>query len=1231
MSKGISRKLRDNKALKPEFISIDERSMQDLISFTLNYAKKINYFDENNRLVGNWESFFLKDSVFIIAIISGTDIGQFKKVNDEIWYEFSGVEGLDGVSVMLKNTYHLASIVFNWRDLIYRSQLDGNLASEMENLKNEVEESLKNVHNNLAQIKRDAKGIKYLMDFNKDLLKQFRFQPSDLESSSKSEFIEIDGNLSLELLKDEFNSMYGKIIYFKEIVSRRFDEEIEGTDKHLPHIGLLLTFFKLFQFTQEQINSMTKRHLDYYYKDLLNQEPRKIDKSHFAMLALYLKQDVDRLVIDKGEGFDFNIEGVEDGIFYTSGTTQINRAIISDIKSIYKSEEVPFHSKSDLNSFRVNLLYEEDVLQRIQNNLELPVKNYEELPVLFGTENRTHSNLGFIVSSPALILEEGIQEITLEFKLVKSLFTGGNETAFDKLFNKELDFYKKKNPEIGVKELKEKESDLKENIVFKFFRKAFNISITTSNGWKDISYSQTRVNASILSIRIPLKSTADQLISFDTSLHEGEFETECPCIKIFLNNTATHHPYIFLKDLTIEYVRIVAEVSEVHNLNLSNSNGELDNTIPFTPFGSIPLKGSYLRIQNPKIFQESLYALEFSINWNGLPQIRGGFKKYYEAFENGIHNGIFKAVISEERSINKNEVVGFNLFDGDVNGYLNNRKHIPVPLETFDFKNKIVQFGGVVVKNKKSVYVTLMEPDIAFGHGVFSQIYAKAAMKSSRYYKKNIPLPNQPFTPVIDKFIVNYKNVLKENVLRKQDEDSNSIKLIHLYPFGNAVVFPGSINSKCHLFPQIDKKGNLFIGLEKAFPEDIVSIGFELIPAVYFHSVVNVPIISWKYLHNNVWEDLTGSVIEDETKGLIKSGIIKIVIPSSIQYNNTRLSSGKFWIKAEYDGDEELNSRVINIFTQAILVSSQVSLSRSIVSEKLPQKGSHIKPIKNKEIEKVVGPIHMVFDENTQKDTSFYSRVSEQLRHKKRGITNWDMERMILDQFHEIEKVRVYGRNKYPHELVKGSTTQIVVIPKNHSVNQTLTQGNKLDICTLNEIKKYLFQFVSPYVKIEVSNPVYELLKVRCRIEFRDFQRSNYLKIKLNNELISYLSPDIDSLFVDKGFEESYTKTEIFNFIAGRPYVSSVLEFSVIQLVGVIGKHKIINTKASNNERDRGIIETLRTISPYAILTSVKKHHIEIFDPVSIDKSIIGGIGDVAIGSDFIIIDQKGNYIKDEL
>ena len=1177
MNKGTSQELRKNKALDTAYIKIDERSMLDMVRFTLDFSEYIIFNSSDNKTTANWQMLLLQDSAFIMAMIASTDLNKLQISSENTSSQAKNPGEKD---ILNELTNSITTTIENWSELLKHTNDQKTLFTEI------------------------GQAIDSIRSFNQN------FQ--DIQSS-----------------REAYQNAYGNIVFIKEKATKKFEQEIFNSS-HNPHIGLFLAFLKLYKNVQNDINLLTQKHLDFYYLDLLQQKKKEQEK-HTALIAIQLQKGTDELLINEGEIVDLIFEGKKQLRFEATATSKINRAEITEVRTLYQSDYYPFNNKFEEADFSINILYEEDILKEKNKPANTNEIKLVEFPATLGEEQTHHtpsfrnislSNIGIVVSSPALILEKGKQEIQLIFKITTDSYKSA-EKMFDGLANQEiLEVQDKKRK---AKLIAEKEN-LKRRIVSKFFAEAFQLSVTNSSGWETVEHVVIKIDhvEKTLTCSFELNGQTDKLVLFDPAIHEGDFKSDWPCVKLILNNEAQYHPYKFIKGLVIEHIEIKASVSEATNLTFSNSLGNLDNSIPFTPFGPTPIVGSYLRIQSPVILQKNLTELKFHICWIGLPQLTNGFAEYYSEYPDEINNKVFKAVITRSRNnINttgKNPNQPIELFKTKEK-HLENETEITVNLQLLDFNNQTNGSVNASGDDNNSIFIVLTEPKMAFGHQLFTEIYADAAIKSSKFRKSHIPLPKQPYTPVMEHLVANYTNMAKEIMLRKQDDKGSDIKLIHLYPFGHIQVFPGPIKSESFLFPQIEYKGNLLLGLENINANDIVCIGFELVPAVYIHTIIKPPVIEWEYLSNNEWVQLEELRLEDSTKDLIKSGIVKIKLPKEIQFDNTRLPSGKFWIRAAYKGKEDINSRIKNVFLQAVSLSSNELISDTFINL---QEGLKIQKINiegKKGIDKITGPFALEINTMAENENSFYNSIGDQLRHKNQAVSNWDVERIILDKFKQVEKVRVYGRSNHPKELVKGSHLQIVLIPRNSISEGSRIRSTNIDYETLNEVKDYISQFVSPFVKIEVSNPVYEQIKIRCKVKFYDLQKGGYFRNELNNELISYLSPDIENSFIEKGFDESISKTAILNFIESRPYVDFVTEFSVLQLVEVQKSYKIIDTAKITK------IEDLRTISPYAILTSAPEHQIEILLKDKSLNSKISGLGDLSIESDFVISDSDGNYI----
>ena len=148
-----------------------------------------------------------------------------------------------------------------------------------------------------------------------------------------------------------------------------------------------------------------------------------------------------------------------------------------------------------------------------------------------------------------------------------------------------------------------------------------------------------------------------------------------------------------------------------------------------------------------------------------------------------------------------------------------------------------------------------------------------------------------------------------------------------------------------------------------------------------------------------------------------------------------------------------------------------------------------------------------------ERATHFYTRISEHLRHKGRAITIFDYERLVLEKFPEIYKVRCINHGQVDdkgqlHELVPGAVT-LVVIP---DLSQRPTTNNlepKVNINLLQKVEKYLSQLSSPWVEIRVVNPVYEQIRVEFQVQFKESYQPNfgYYSRELERAIIGFLAP----------------------------------------------------------------------------------------------------------------------------
>ena len=1185
MNNGVNRTTRENEALNPSFIAIDERSVEDKMLFSLAFAKDISYYNFNNAKEGNWEAFFERDPAFAIIKLIDTDVSGFKsKIQHIIQTEFDDDVAKNKLAHQI---LQMKQTVEKWEDSLKKSAYSGVLINEIITLQESLFQHILPIISSIDKYIPQSHEEHTLKLWTSSLLLKRGGKDRRLAQGRTNE-----GKETKEALINTSDQMYGKLIFLQERATKELKDALYKNNTHLPHIGMLFTFFELSKHFQKDMQELTKRHLEHYFQKHLKQENRG-EVIVKALVKLDLVKASENLVIQKNEKFRLSWGSGNEYECLTTSVNHISAAEVCDIKTLYNGEEVLI-GKSKTEIFDIPTIPYQS--ERIQD--QLVEDTLADAPLTFGDRNNKMSDLGFVVSSPALILEPGNQEITVSFRINAPEYETNDDAKSRKAFS----------------------------VCFKeYFKKVFDIYITDIEGWKKINIVRIRLIDNILHFSISIDSKKYHLTTFDALIHEGTYTSEWPCLKIVLNNYNQIHPYRFFKDVTVEDITIKASVSGVHKNILSNVTGEVDSTIPFSPFGSLPAVGSFLRIENPLVLQRYLNKLDIDIFWSGLPlEIYNGLKPHYSRYPGAIKSSSFKAVLTQDRTnvhkYDPNKKQRVQLFQEEY-GYLNRESKISVDVKEFPFVNRIFS-DSETTKVNNPLYLVLSEPAIAFGHQIFPEIYAENALLASRYKRRKIELPKAPYTPIMEKLVLNYENIAKENLRRKQDITNTDLAFIHLYPFGHVDVFPGSIRTATYLLPQINYKGNLFIGLKNINPLETLNIGFDLIAATYVHTAIKKPDLEWQYLVYNEWKSLGDHLLEDGTKGLTTSGVVKFRIPEIVQYTNSRLPQGQFWIRASYNDPEDINSRVRRIFAQAVEIKGVLEGYDPTQQIKSKINVEIINTVVAKNINRISEPFDFVMENNTQTTKTFNTAVSEQLRHKNRAVTNWDFERLVLDKFSTIDNVRVYGRSNHPKELLIGNHIQIVLIPKVAQGDANGLTGVTVDRATLVAVKKYVASFLSPHVQVDVSNALYERIKVRCRVKFNTPENSGYLRDILNEELVNFLSPFMDSPLVVKGFDKAISKTEILIFIESREYVELVSDFTVLQLVEVEGKHRIIDTNRPSAQDKE--IEDLVPITPYVILSSVAQHHIEIIkEDGTLDHSVIDGLDYVALGTDYILIENN--------
>src|SRR3989338_1124972 len=107
-----------------------------------------------------------------------------------------------------------------------------------------------------------------------------------------------------------------------------------------PHLALFVTFLKLLGTVQQQMNGMSKRHLDYFYRQVLGLAERK-PVPDVVNVIINLADDVQDYELKKGTLLSAGRDSMGQELIYSiDEDTMINRSQVEEIRNVYTDQKV---------------------------------------------------------------------------------------------------------------------------------------------------------------------------------------------------------------------------------------------------------------------------------------------------------------------------------------------------------------------------------------------------------------------------------------------------------------------------------------------------------------------------------------------------------------------------------------------------------------------------------------------------------------------------------------------------------------------------------------------------------------------------------------------------------------------------------------------------------------------------------------------------------------------------
>jgi hypothetical protein len=667
--------------------------------------------------------------------------------------------------------------------------------------------------------------------------------------------------------------------------------------------------------------------------------------------------------------------------------------------------------------------------------------------------------------------------------------------------------------------------------------------------------------------------------------------------------------YQALRGLWLMRARLAVSVTGLSGLHIRNDQGTLDPKKPFEPFGTSPAVGSRFYLGHPELVGKKLDSVGFNITWMGVP---ANLATQYQNYAGNLGNASFKARVSLfDKGVLRDFSPPLGLFNAADATKLAAATLAPPadqgnPADAVADADDVAQWSRYLLWEltptdfQHSVYPNVaLQQSLALA-GAMANKAAGATVNTAGYQV------NPPYTPKIKSLTADYA-ASAEVALDAGAAGTVPARAYHVHPFGYAELKADGARSGAAFLPRYDLEGELYIGLSNVGAPQRVSLLFQMAEG---SANPDLPpqAVQWSYLSGNAWLTLQdGSLISDGTRGLINSGIVELALKPA--QPNTLLPGDLYWIRAAIARYSDSVCDMVALHPNAVLaVFSDQGNAPDHLSTPLPAERitGPVTPVPG--LTRVLQPYSSFGGKMAEQDSSFYVRVSERLRHKQRALTAWDYERLVLEKFPDLYKVKCLRADPLAHPHDPG-LIELVVIPdiRNRLPFDPFEPKAPADL--ISDVETFLRDKIPPCASVNVKNAHYVPVKVRCGVRFMPGVDEGFCRRRLNAELNRFLSPWAYEEGADLVIGGSVYANSLINFIDRRDYVDYVAEFKLFT--------------ADDGKTFRPVDETddyhATAKRPDDVLVAAREHEFDVISDADYRVEEFAGIDYMRIELDFIV------------
>lgn len=762
----------------------------------------------------------------------------------------------------------------------------------------------------------------------------------------------------------------------------------------------------------------------------------------------------------------------------------------------------------------------------------------------------------------------------------------------------------------------------------KVLSQLFSLRITSALGWlTDVGHKTSLLAPKSgkyrFCIAIDIDPSTEAIVGYDKRLHGANYRSDMPIFEFQLNAKATYFGYGLLRHFRVLNADIKSQACGVTSLSAKNPLGPVDLSGPAAIFGTRPNQFSYFQIGYFEAAKKNVSEYSLHMQYAELPKQKGGFAKHYEAYDEDFSSSIFTfnlECLSQGDYTHVGEAKMFASRDGKLLSritcsFVNGDGFRPV-------QSHITEQQFAHAKDIRNAYLRLSikQPEYAFGHELYPNLLAGVLIENNRRkYRKPLPLPKLPYTPVVEKLSLDYTANSYYDFLKNDARDLSSAAnknavIFHFSTLETREAKASNNNKRPDIVPSIQNDANLIIGLSSPTVPKQVSLFFDLQDNCELDISEPSPELIFKVYTASSWQLIPASkVLFDGTSGLTTAGIISLELPENTSTNPYAFAPDHYWIIISANDQAEAFPSIKQIDINLISVIASVDKQHFKPTEKWKAQ--------SKDIAKV-NIINTYLSQTSLKDKrELIASTSEKLRHKGRPVTALDFEQFVLDRFPSICIAKCFphtNKNSISSDSTKVTFAPghllIVVLPF-AKAGETVTDAIGASSKVLKDIQQAVSEVAPLFANVQVSNPLYERVQIRCSVRFRKSGEAGILAQALNQQISQYFDP-FTLARKSQLFGWHLTCEEMMAYIQNIDMVKHVTNFSILHISRTSPRHYLLQDTVTMKKQN---LHTIKSKYPWCLALPDKQHAIEVIEDSLIEIPNVTGIDEMKIGNNFIL------------